>query len=101
MTDQSSDTLPDPEETPDDVTPSDATPPDAGEAARAQRELDGEDYGADYPVPFIGKHDEPARHVLALQRREERQSLGVRHAIVQLSSDHQGRRFEILRIEMR
>jgi DNA gyrase subunit B len=42
-----SDTPPEDINGPEDETPSDAVTPDAGEAARAQRELDGEDYGAD------------------------------------------------------
>ena len=47
MTDQPTDDMIPPEETPGAETPSDAVSPDAGEAARTARELDGDDYGAD------------------------------------------------------
>src|ERR1700741_1730326 len=53
------------------------------------------------PVPLIGKINQPTRHSLSLQGREERQTFGVGDAIIQLADNYQMRRVKIRREKMR
>src|SRR6478609_8336388 len=53
------------------------------------------------PMALVGEHHQPARHVHALERGEHRQVLGIRHAVVELTTRHERRRLEVLHVEMR
>src|SRR5450759_5335866 len=53
------------------------------------------------PVAFVRKVDQTARHTLALQRREQRETFGIRHTIIELAYHHQMRRVKVSGREMR
>src|ERR1700741_4852226 len=54
--------------------------------------------GLEDPVPGVRPHEQPARHLHALQRAPGLERVADRHAVVALADAHEGRRLPVRRV---